>query len=173
MWRACAGALVQVSGFGARSLRVLATQNDSQQPITDPATPPLQHERYGGSLVGDEYKDPNVTMTHVYGTTNGAEWEQLLSLNTLDQYVLLMYVGFLGNLFDTLLKVGGLCTYIIYIIFGYVICMRVCVLCAADVRRVPGQPVRHAAQGGGFMYIYYIYYIWVCNMYACVCLVCC
>ena len=56
-------------------------------------------------MVGDAYKDPNVTMTHVYGTCNGGVVRQVLSLNILDQYVLLMYVGFLGNLFDTLLKV--------------------------------------------------------------------
>jgi hypothetical protein len=55
-------------------------------------------------VVGDAYKDPNVTMTHVYGITHPS----LISMNFLDQYVLLMYVGFLGNLFDTLLKLAGL-----------------------------------------------------------------
>lgn len=55
-------------------------------------------------MVGDAYKDPAVTMTHVYGVTH----DSLVSMNMLDQYVLLMYVGFLGNLFDTLLKLAGL-----------------------------------------------------------------
>ncbi|KAI8475872.1 MAG: hypothetical protein J3K34DRAFT_517039 [Monoraphidium minutum] len=59
--------------------------------------------RYGGGVEGDAYKDPNVTMTHVYGVTHA----QTISMNMLDQYVLLMYVGFLGDLFDTLLKLAG------------------------------------------------------------------
>jgi hypothetical protein len=53
---------------------------------------------------GDAYKDPNVTMTHVYGATN----TKLLDIGMLDLYVLLMYVGFFGNLDDTLLKMTGL-----------------------------------------------------------------
>ncbi|GBF91003.1 hypothetical protein Rsub_03858 [Raphidocelis subcapitata] len=60
--------------------------------------------RYGGSVEGDAYKDPNVTMTHVYGATN----TRLLDIGMLDLYVLLMYVGFFGNLDDTLFKMAGL-----------------------------------------------------------------
>jgi hypothetical protein len=56
-------------------------------------------------VVGDAYKDPNVTMTHVYGATHNTG---LVHIGMLDLYVLLMYVGFFGNLNDTLLKLAGL-----------------------------------------------------------------
>ena len=60
--------------------------------------------RYGGSVVGDAYKDPNVTMTHVYGAHLSA-WP---TIAVLDHYVMMMYVGFLGDLKDTLFKLTGL-----------------------------------------------------------------
>jgi hypothetical protein len=54
--------------------------------------------------VGDAYKDPNVTMTHVYGALDSP----IPGVNILDQYILMMYVGFLGDLLDTLYKLAGL-----------------------------------------------------------------
>jgi hypothetical protein len=56
-------------------------------------------------VAGDAYKDPNVTMTHVY---NACASKRVLGLCVLDLYVLLMYVGLFGNLNDTLLKLAGL-----------------------------------------------------------------
>jgi hypothetical protein len=44
-------------------------------------------------------------MTHVYGATHNCG---LVHIGMLDLYVLLMYVGFFGNLNDTLLKLAGL-----------------------------------------------------------------
>lgn len=55
-------------------------------------------------MVGDAYKDPAVTMTHVYGATHTV----LVDMGMLDLYILLMYVGFFGNLDDTLFKLAGL-----------------------------------------------------------------
>jgi len=55
-------------------------------------------------VVGDGYKDPAVTMTHVYG----ANHTKFVDMGMLDLYVLLMYVGFFGNLNDTLFKLAGL-----------------------------------------------------------------
>jgi hypothetical protein len=43
-------------------------------------------------------------MTHIYGASH----TRLVDMGMLDNYVLLMYVGFFGNLNDTLLKLAGL-----------------------------------------------------------------
>ncbi|GBF97099.1 hypothetical protein Rsub_10110 [Raphidocelis subcapitata] len=62
--------------------------------------------RYGGSVEGDSYKDPNVTMTHVYGVHR----MRLPGTGILEQYITFMYVGFMGDIFDTLLKLTGIRT---------------------------------------------------------------
>lgn len=60
--------------------------------------------RYGAGVDGDKFRDPNVTLTHIYM----ASPSYAPGMQILDLYVLCMYVGFMGVMFDTLLKLVGL-----------------------------------------------------------------
>ncbi|WIA39641.1 hypothetical protein OEZ86_005718 [Tetradesmus obliquus] len=59
--------------------------------------------RYGAGVDGDAFRDPNVKMTHIYMATKSP----LPGMEVLDLYVLCMYVGFMAEMFDTLLKLVG------------------------------------------------------------------
>lgn len=60
--------------------------------------------RYGAGVDGDKFRDPNVTMSHIYMATRSA----LPGFEILDLYVLCMYVGFMDVVGDTLLKLTGI-----------------------------------------------------------------
>lgn len=60
--------------------------------------------RYGAGVDGDKFRDPNVTMSHIYMASRSP----LPGIEVLDLYVLCMYVGFMGEMFDTWLKLVGL-----------------------------------------------------------------
>jgi hypothetical protein len=53
---------------------------------------------------GDKFRDPNVSMTHIYMASK----TMAPGMEVLDLYVLCMYVGFMAEMFDTLLKLVGL-----------------------------------------------------------------
>lgn len=52
---------------------------------------------------GTAFRDPNVSMTHIYM----ASQSQVPGMCILDLYVVCMYVGFMAEMFDTLLKLVG------------------------------------------------------------------
>jgi hypothetical protein len=60
--------------------------------------------RYGAGVDGDKFRDPNVAMTHIYMASK----TMTPGMEVLDLYVLCMYVGFMAEMFDTLLKLVGL-----------------------------------------------------------------